>query len=46
MFPLLNIDTLTLMTSRHKGKKEKIYGKCPEKSAIISRSALNRESLS
>ena len=33
------------MTSRCKGKKEEFYEKCPEKNEIISRSALNRESL-
>ena len=47
MFPMPNIDILTLMTSRwRQGKKDKVYGKCPEKNAIISRVAFNRESLS
>ena len=45
MFPMPNIHILTLMTSRCKGKKEKVYEKCSEKNAIISRGALNCESL-
>ena len=44
MFPLPNIHFLTLMTSGCRDKKEKVYEKCPEKNAIISREALNRES--
>ena len=46
MFPLSNIHILTLMTSRCRGKKEEVYENCPEKNEIISRGALNRESLS
>ena len=47
MFPMPNIHILTLMTSRwRKDKKEEVDEKCPEKSAIISRDALSRESLS
>ena len=46
MFPLPDIHILTLMTSRCRGKKEEVYENCPEKNAIISRGALNRESLS
>ena len=46
MFPLPNIHVLTLMTLRCRGKKEEVYEKCPEKNAVISRGALNRESLS
>ena len=46
MFPLPNIHILTLMWSRCRGKKEEVFENSPEKNAIISRGALNRESLS